>query len=207
MKGYDELRGMQLDAIREIASIGAGNAATALSSILGKGVKINVPKAELVSINDAPDLLGGPENVVSAILVRMSGDLNGIVLYMQDMDFINIVLESILGKTINDYSELDEICKSALVESGNIMISTFTTALSNLAGLNIGLSVPAHTINMAGAILMVPMVMINFTGDKLMFLDGSFVCDGQETPSKLLLLPDVESLDVLLEKLGVRDEQ
>lgn len=206
MKGYDELQGIQLDAIREIASIGAGNAATALSSILGKGIKITVPKADLVAINEIPELLGGPENVVSAILVRMSGDLNGVVLYMQDMDFINIVLESILGRTISDYSELDEMCSSALIESGNIMISSFTTALSNLAGLNINLSVPAHTINMAGAILMVPMVMIDFTGDKLMFLDGNFVCDGQETPSRFLLLPDVESLNILLEKLGVRNE-
>lgn len=206
MKGYDELQGIQLDAIREIASIGAGNAATALSSILGKGIKITVPKADLVAINEIPELLGGPENVVSAILVRMSGDLNGVVLYMQDMDFINIVLESILGRRISDYSELDEMCSSALIESGNIMISSFTTALSNLAGLNISLSVPAHTINMAGAILMVPMVMIDFTGDKLMFLDGNFVCDGQETPSRFLLLPDVESLNILLEKLGVRNE-
>lgn len=206
MKGYEDLHGLQLDAIREIASIGAGNAATALSSILGRGIKINVPKADLVAINDAPELLGGPENIVSAILVRMTGDLNGIILYMQDIEFINIVLETVLGRTVNDYSELDEMCKSALVESGNIMISNFTTALSNLAGLNIHLSVPAHTINMAGAILMVPMVMMEIAGDKLMFLDGTFICDEKETPSKLLLLPDVESLNILLEKLGVRDE-
>lgn len=44
MKNFDELNVLELDTIREIGSIGTGNAATALSSMLGCEVRIDVPE-------------------------------------------------------------------------------------------------------------------------------------------------------------------
>lgn len=200
---YEDLGEMQLDAMRELASIGSGNAATALSDLLRKEVRISVPRVNLLDFNSAASILGGPETIVSGVLVKMSGDINGIALYVQDLAFINSILDSVMGKTISDYMELDEITSSAVVEISNIIISSYTNALTQMTNLNIGLSVPAHAINMAAALLTVPMAEINVVGSKVLFLDGDFTCSGQASSSKLLLMPDVNSLSFILKKLGL----
>jgi len=203
ISSYDQLNAIQLDALKEIGTIGSGNAATALSGVISKKVRISVPKVSILDFNTALNILGGPENIVAGIMVKMSGDLNGIMLYLQEMDFINVALDSVLHETISSYDQLNELSQSALVEIGNIMISTYMNALSSLAGLEVSLSVPAMCINMAGGILSVPMVELGYETDKIMMLDGSFSCDGQEVSSKLLMMPDFKSLNYMLDRLGV----
>ena len=72
------------------------------------------------------------------------------MLSVQQLKFVNLVLESMLGKGVEDYSGLHEMECSALIEVGNIMISTFINALSSLAGIDIELTVPAFTVDMQG---------------------------------------------------------
>ena len=107
--------------------------------------------------------------------------------------------------SIEDYNQLDDLQMSALLEVGNIMISTFINALSGLAGLKVELTVPALTVDMQGAILAVPMAEYGGQSDYLMTIGGNFSCDGNELPCRLLLSPDLRSLNFLLRKLGVED--
>ena len=200
---YEELNELQLDAIREVASIGSGNAATALSALLRQQVKIDVPKVALMEFNNAIEILGGPETIACGIMVKLSGDMNGIILYLQELDFINIVLDSVFKKTIDNYGELGEMETSALIEIGNIGISSYINSLAAFVRMDVQLSVPAFCINMTGAMITVPMTVLGYESNKLMLLDGNFRCGGQAVSSKLLLVPDVDSLGVLLRRLGV----
>ncbi len=127
------------------------------------------------------------------------------MLATQSLEFINLVLESMLSEQIDDYSQLGEIELSALVEIGNIMISTFINALAGLADIKLELTVPSITVDMQGAILAVPMVAYGGQSDYLMTIGGNFVCDGKEVPCRLLLSPDIRSLNFLLRKLGVME--
>ena len=142
----------------------------------------------------------------AGVLVKLSGQITGIMLSVQPLEFVNIVLESMMGKTVTDYEQLTEMEHSALVEVGNIMISTFINALSGLADVDIKLTVPAFAVDMQGAILSVPMAEYGGMSDYLMAIGGNFVCDGKEVPCHLILSPDLRSLDFLLRKLGVSDE-
>ena len=90
--------------------------------------------------------------------MHMSGEVNGIMLSVQQMEFVNLVLEKMVGHTVESYEQLSELDRSALVEVGNIMISTFINALSGLADITTHLTVPAFAVDMQGAILTVPMV-------------------------------------------------
>ena len=110
-----------------------------------------------------------------------------------------------LSEQVDDYSQLGEIELSALVEIGNILISTFINALSSLADVSIELTVPSITVDMQGAILAVPMAEYGGQTDYLMTIGGNFVCDGKEVPCRLLLSPDIRSLNFLLRKLGVME--
>lgn len=206
IKNYDELNNLEIDVIREIGSIGTGNAATALSGVLSKPIEMTMPEVQIMDYNEAIDKMGGPETIVVGVMVRLSGEINGMMLYIQKLDFINLVLESILTKTISSYDELGELETSALIEIGNIMISSYMTAISSLAGISIDLSVPDMNVNMLGGILSVPMVEYGYETDKIMSINGRFTCDSKEVYSNLLLLPDVKSLDYLFKKLGVQNE-
>ena len=205
IKNYQELSSLEIDTLREIGSIGTGNAATALSGMLGSPVRITLPEVRIMGYNEAIDWIGGPEPVTAGVLVHIGGQLNGIVLSVQPLEFINLILDRMLSTTITDYSQLDELARSALLEVGNIMISTFINALSGLAGLKVELTVPSLTVDMQGAILTVPMAEYGGQTDYLMTIGGNFSCDGNELPCRLLLSPDIRSLNFLLRKLGVED--
>lgn len=206
MKNYEDLNGLELDTIREIGSIGTGNAATALSSMLGCEVRIDIPEVRIMGYNEAIDWIGGPEIITAGVLVHMSGELNGIMLSVQQLDFVNLVLERMMGRTVESYEQLDELDRSALVEVGNIMISTFINALSSLAEITTRLTVPAFAVDMQGAILTVPMAEFGGQSDYIMTIGANFICGGKVVPCRLLLSPDIRSLNFLLKKLGVLDE-
>ena len=205
MKSYEDLNGLELDTIREMGSIGMGNAATALSNMLGCEVRIDLPEVRIMGYNEAIDWIGGPEVITAGVLVHMSGELNGIMLSVQQMEFVNLVLERMIGQTVENYEELTELDSSALVEVGNIMISTFINALCNLADISTRLTVPAFGVDMQGAILAVPMAEFGGQSDYIMTIGANFICGGREVPSRLLLSPDIRSLNFLLKKLGVLD--
>ena len=203
IKDYSDLGFLELDTLKEIGSIGTGNAATALSALIGEQIRIRIPEVRIMGYNEAIEWIGGPEEITAGVMVKMSGQLNGIMLSVQKLDFVNLVLEHMLGKGVNNYYGLHEMETSALIEVGNIMISTFITALSSLANIEIDLTVPAFTVDMQGAIMTVPMAEYGGQSDYIMTIGGNFVCNGKEVPCRLLLSPDIRSLNILLRKLGV----
>ena len=48
---YEDMSSMELDIIKEIGSIGSGNAATALSSMLNTKVKMGIPEVSILEFN------------------------------------------------------------------------------------------------------------------------------------------------------------
>ncbi len=206
MKGFNELNGLELDTLREIGSIGTGNAANALSSMLGCKVTIEVPEVKIMGYNEAIDWIGGPETVTAGVLARLEGEINGIILSIQHMEFINLVLQHMIGNGVEDYQYLTELETSALLEVGNIMISAFANAMAGLTDMKIRLTVPAFAVDMQGAIIAVPMAEFGGQSDYIMTIGANFICNGREVPCRILLSPDVRSLNFLLKKLGVLDE-
>ena len=200
---YEDMDDTAKDMMREIGSIGTGNAATALSSLLKTGVEMTVPKVEILGYNEAVDLLGHPEDMISGVLVQMTGDVSGVMLFLMKMDFINEVLQCVLQESIDGYEQMGEMEVSAATEVGNIIISSYILSLSKLADMDISLSVPAFSVNMLGGIMSVPIAMMGQHSDKIMMITGDFKIDGKALDSTMLLLPDVESLNVLMKKLGV----
>ena len=202
---FEDMNAVALDVFREIGSIGVGNAATALSEVLGVRVRMKMQRVTIEGYDEAIASMGHPEDMVAAVLVEMGGDIQGIMLYMLKLDFINAILARLVGKYIEDFSQIDELSASALEETGNIIISSYVNAITKLAGLEVPLSVPSISVNMLGGILSVPMAMFGEVSDKLMMIQGEFLIGDTQLEGDLLLLPDIESLNFLLKKLGVAD--
>ena len=200
---YEEMNDMKLDIFKEMGSIGGGNAATALSSMLNARVSMALPRAEILEFNDALARLGDPEIVIAGVLVELTGEIQGIMLFIIPEEFSDEVLFRMLGKTRTALLELDEIESSVLTEIGNIVISSYVTALSALAGVEVELSVPQLAVNMLGGIMSLPMAMMGQQSDRIMMVTGEFNIDDKALNSGMLLLPNVESLNILMKKLGV----
>ena len=203
IKTYEEMNELEIDILKEIGSIGGGNAATALSSMMNAKVNMSLPKVEILDFNEALANVGDPEEVVAAILVEMSGELGGIMLFILTKEFSDEILLRMLGKTKEDFFELEEIDSSVLMEIGNIVISSYITAMASLVNMSVELSVPQLAVNMLGGIMSVPIALMGQHSDRIMMITGKFKIDGKALNSNMLLLPDVESLNVLMKKLGV----
>ena len=98
-----------------------------------------------------------------------------------------------------DFSEME---MSALKEIGNIVSGSYLTAISKLTNLKMISTIPEMTIDMIGALLSVPASEFGKYGDKLLLIQSQFgemdFVDGY-----FLMIPELESYDMLLDSLGV----
>lgn len=200
---YEDLNLQELDVMKEIGSIGTGHAATALSKLLQREVRITIPKVQILDFDGAVKRIGMEEEIIGATLVQMSGDLDGLMLFLYDKRFARKMLKKLLQTEYKDFDAMDDMAFSALKEVGNIIICSYINAFSQLVHVDLHLSVPSSTVNMLGGILTVPMAEFGYESDKLMYSNADFLMDGKSLPSWLLMLPDIHSLNTILEKLGV----
>ena len=203
IRNVEELQDMHLDVLKEIGNIGSGNAASALSTMLGYETDISVPNVKLLSFDDAVNFLGGPENVAIGMLVNLTGDIVGMMLYVLQHSCASQMTSAIFGSEISDLINMNEMERSFIGEVGNIMSASYINAIASLTGLTIDISVPQMSVDMVGAILSVPAVQFAQIGDKVLFIDDSFVIGGCEVKSNMILVPEMSSLELLFNKLGV----
>lgn len=203
INSYEDMNLQDLDVMREIGSIGTSHAATALSNLIKKEVKISIPHVSVAGYDDAVGNIGNIEEIVGATLVKMEGDVNGLMLFLFKLDFANTVLKELLGTEYDSFDNMSELEFSALTEVGNIIICSYINAFAKLAGMNIELSVPGFAVNMLGGILAVPMAEFGYDTDKLMYFNADFMMNGKVLPDWLLMLPDIRSLNNIMTKLGV----
>jgi chemotaxis protein CheC len=192
-----------MDVLREIGNIGSGNAATSLSNMLMRPVGINVPQIRILDYNQVVTALGGPETMIVGLLLSLSGDVTGMMMFLLQKDFAHMTLNALLGQAFNDFSEVDEMGYSAMTEVANIMAASYVNAVSTLTGLNINISVPDICIDMAGAILSVPAIHYANISDKIIFIEDEFSSQEENAISHILMIPDVESLQKIMTNLGI----
>lgn len=203
LKNFEELSPVAIDCLREIGNIGSGNAASALSAMLSKPVTMHVPDVRVLDYQAAIDEVGGPEKVITGILVTFSGDIKGMIMFLLEDAFAKIVVNTFMGKDNVDVLMLDETDFSAVKEMGNIMGGSYLNALAALAGFTVSMDVPSMKVDMMGAIMNAPMIEFSEVGDKVLFIDDGFIIDGVNINSSIILIPEMESLDILMKKLGV----
>ena len=203
LKSYEDMNLQELDVMKEISSIGTSHAATALSKLLQKEVRISIPEVSVLGYEETVNQIGNIEELVVATLVQMSNEINGLMLFIFKMDLANEVLGRLIGRSYQSFEEMDELAYSALEEVGNIIICSYVNAFTQLVGVEIDLSVPSSTINMLGGILTVPIAEYGYEPDKLMYINAEFIIEGTKFSDGLLMLPDIASLNSILEKLGV----
>jgi len=199
----NDLNSMHIDVLKEIGNIGAGNAATALAKMLNKRIDMEVPKVKILEFKDVNEILGGAEILVVGILLRITGDLSGYIMFILEYNAAHLLVNILMGKPSSDLNEFSELEASALKEIDNILAGSYISALSSLTNLKISPSVPDMAVDMAGAILSVPAIEFGKVGDTVLYIETEFSEGSAKVIGDFFLIPDVESYDVLLKALGV----
>lgn len=203
-----ELSELQRDAIQEVASIGAGNAATALSQLVDHRIELEVPSLELVAIPDIPTLFGGPEQLVAAVYQKMLGDLSGGMVFLASRPTALALVDMLRNRAVGSSKSFGNEEEAHVAHTASVLMSAYLNAVGRLADLNILPGSPAVAFDMVGGILEAIAMEIGLRSSTALVLRTEFRSDGDETVRDavdvyLLFLPDEEALEILLGRLGM----
>jgi chemotaxis protein CheC len=195
----------QLDALREVANIGAGHAATALSRMVNQKIMVDIPEIKVVRIEDVGEILGEPDEIVSAVMMQLLGDVTGrtvqIFPWRTAVQLTSILLNRELAGGPEDFGELEQ---SALKEVGNILVGAYINALSEFMGLMLIMSPPAIAIDTAQAVLTTSYLNFGEHHDYVFSVNTRLGMDrNTDLGAHFLLLPDDASLKVILRALRI----
>lgn len=192
---------MYMDVLREIGNIGAGNATTAIASMLSLKINMNVPKVELLEISKLGAAICPEDETVVGIFLELSHDIDGSMMFLMRMKPAQYLVNKLMMRDIEYEGEFDEMDLSALKEIGNIIAGSYLSALSKLTNLVIAPSIPYISIDMAASLLSVPAIEFGLIGDHALLIETEF---GSEFSlgGYFILMPEHDSYDKILTALG-----
>ncbi|MCL2170452.1 MAG: chemotaxis protein CheC [Defluviitaleaceae bacterium] len=201
----DQLNEMHFDVLKEIGNIGVGNAVGALSELISSEVKMSVPHVQFLKFNEVGSILGSEETIVFGVLVQISGDINGMMMFLLKPDSARVLVNGFMGIMPLDLgaSEFSDIELSAIEEIGNILCSSYLGAMSRFVNKSVKPSPPILSIDMAAAILSVPAIEFSKMSDGVLLIDTFFETKEMNASGFFFLVPDFESFGVILSSLGV----
>lgn len=188
---------LQLDALRELANIGSGNASTALSGMLGRPVDISVPVASALPLAEAVEAVGPAENEVTGVMLGIVGELTGsVILLVSPEDAATLC--NMLGVDVDS-----EWGMSALGEIGNIVGASYINALAMMTGFAMEPTPPSTTTDMLGAIVASALAEHADGTDVALVLDSEMSVEGDDCAISFLLIPRAGGVRELLARLGI----
>jgi len=203
LKSFGDINDLHIDVLREIANIGSGNAASSLSRMLGHTVDISIPDIGIRGFNEAYEVLGGVEAIMVGTLLMLSGDVNGMMMFLMPIDVVCDLVNMLMFTDIKSHEEIDEMGYSVIREVSNIMSASFVSAIADMTDLPIDISPPEAALDMLGSIMSVPSIYFAKMSDTLLLIQNELEIEGKKTRASVLLLPDMPSLEKLMTSLGI----
>ena len=205
MEDIRSLKANQLDALREVANIGAAHAATALSTMTGSTIMISVPRINIARLEEVPPQIAAPEEPVAAVLMNMLGDLTGRTLLVFPNPTAVRLSELMLRRPKGSAAGLGELEQSAIKEAGNILSGAYMNALSDFMGMMLLPSPPSLAIDMSNAVLTTAYLQFGGDRDYVFCVESEFYMKdlGEHLRGFFLLLPDFASLQAILRAVRV----
>ena len=202
---FDNVNSMYIDVLKELGNIGAGNATTAIASMLNLTIDMKVPKVELKAVEDLGGAICPEEETIVGIFLEVQHDISGSMMFLMRLDSAHYLVDRLMGgmggagSAEDGFSEME---LSAMKEIGNIIAGSYLSALSTMTNLMITPSVPYIAVDMAAAILSVPAIQFGQFGDNALLIETEFG-DDVMMEGYFILLPDEDSYDKILQSLGI----
>lgn len=208
MNFFEKISTIHLDLLREIGNIGAGHAATALSKLLNKKIDMKVPDVRIVSFDEMMNVMGGIENVVAGVFLRIEGDAPGSMFFVLPVEQASRFIREMINDDQFSFNTppYSELGLSAYQELGNILAGSYLSSLSDFTNLSLYPSVPAISIDMAGAIISYGLLELSQVSDYAIVIDTALIDDDNDkevVKGHFFLMPDPPSFSTIFKSLGV----
>ena len=204
MIAYDNLNELQLDVMREIGNICAGNACTALSVLLGTTIDMSVPRVQLLGYESTAEYLGGDDNMVIGLKIDITGDLEGMMLHVVERRFAERIINTFYAKEIKTITSLDEMDSSVLNEMANITSGAYANSIATLTSLFVNIGTPSQVPGKVSDIMRIPLEGGVKSVNQVLVVDEMFTIDDEHISSNMILALESESLETLFSRLGVQ---
>jgi chemotaxis protein CheC len=192
----------QKDALKEIGTICAGNAATALSQLLDKKVSIVVPRILFIPIEDVPNTVGGTDKLVVGLVLRVLGDLPSTIMFIFSQRDALALAYLMTAKSVSESSIISEIERSALKEVGVILANAYLGALSSFVGMGLIPRVPEVIIDMAGAIIDYILIELSCESQFALLIESEFKQPESSITGHFFLIPDPKGFELILRAIN-----
>lgn len=203
MISYDEFNDLQLDVMREIGNIGAGNACTALSVLMGTPIDMSVPSVRLIKYDDVKNSLN-TDDIVLGIKVKVTDDLDGMMIHIVSKAFAEKIINTFYEKKLDSLDMLDEMDASVLNEMANITSGAYANSLATLTNMTVNIGTPDRVLGSIESIMVIPLEEFTTPGQQLLIIDEEFIINENHITSNMILALEQDSLKKLFEKLGVQ---
>jgi chemotaxis protein CheC len=191
---YSEL---QIDALRELANIGAGNASIVMERLIGHPIGLKVPQVNLLPLADAVSAAGPPEADRYGIVVPISGDFEARMLLLIDPQAAS-VLYGTFGLEPGSAES-----RSMLCEFGNILSSAYVCSLAQTVGMDVSPAPPQLVVDMLAAIFGAVLLGDGLDGDLALVLDSELTVKGEPCSFDVMLIPAPGAVETLLGAIAV----
>lgn len=199
---FDEINSMYFDVLREIGNIGAGNATTAVATMLNLKLNMEVPNVRLMPVQELTTTVCPEDETIAGIFLELQSDIQGSMMFILKMDAAHYLVNHLMGRGDDYKEEFDEMDLSAMKEIGNIIAGSYLSAISMMTNLTISPSIPYIAVDMAGAILDLPAIQFGQYGDNALLIETAFG-DDVMIDGYFILLPELDSYDKILSSLGI----
>lgn len=199
-----QYRELELDALKEVCSIGAGHAATALSQLLDRKVLVTVPHLQIVGLSELPDIMGGPEVPVLATYVRVLGAITGSMLFMLAQESAIKLSNVLQGREGDNSGELKAADYRVIKQAGVVTLSSYLSALTRFIDVPLISSEASVAHDMAGGVLDTVAAELGTRADYALLVEADFYDEWQKITARIMFLPDQDAQQVILRKLGLK---
>ncbi len=195
----------RMDALKEVANIGAGHAATALSLMTGARIMIDVPTVNVAPLDELiPGIADGDSQIVSVVM-DMSGSLQGHTLLALPLATGRRLADLMLRRERRPGGTLDLLEESALKEAGNILGGAYMTALSEFLGMSLMPSPPRLMVGTTDVVMAAHKAQASEAAAAYCVeTEFSFEEIGERFRGFFLLLPDTKSFDAIFHAVNVK---
>ncbi len=206
MNDMTELSEFQMDSLKELGNIGSAHAATSLSIMVGHDIDMRVPEIEIAPLEAIGSLIDPDEKVVGIYFQLIDGDSksDGHIYLLFPEQSAYAISDMLMCNEKGTTKEITELEKSALMEVGNVLISSFGDASAELLGITMLPSTPTYRHDMARNLIIEIVTDLSKTTKNAILFKTAMTNESNNVNGYLMLLPEPKTLENMLMLLGAK---
>ena len=200
----DKISKLQIDALKEVMSIGMAHSGSALSKLIDEKIDVKLKSLDLVPLSEISANMGNRNVLSTGVYLRIMGDILGTTLLVLPRENALFIVDVLNKRKQGTTKILDREDRSGLEEVGSILTASFLNAVSDFLGFKLYPSTPVTVFDVAGSIVNFVLIGVKKSVEFGLLVHVEFSGNQGIISGNFILLMDSESLRNLIAVLDKR---